>query len=67
MIAKFSSEPTPRPPETTIRAEVSSGRSEAATLSSTQAESAGVGGGGRGLDRGGGLLAGRARSWRRAR
>ena len=38
MIAKFSSEPTPRPPETTIRAEVSSGRSEAATLSSTQAE-----------------------------
>ena len=38
MMAKFSSEPTPRPPETTILAEASSGRSEAATLSSTQAE-----------------------------
>ncbi len=36
MIAKFSSDPTPRPPETTIFALVSSGRSDAATLSSTQ-------------------------------
>ena len=34
--AKSASLPTPRPPETTIFAEVSSGRSEAATLSSTQ-------------------------------
>ena len=41
MIAKFSSDPTPRPPETTILALVSSGRSEAATLSSTQDESPG--------------------------
>ena len=38
MMVKFSSEPRPRPPETTIRAEVRSGRSEAATVSSTQAE-----------------------------
>ena len=41
MIAKFSSEPMPRPPETTIFALVSSGRSEAATLSSTHDETPG--------------------------
>ncbi|VDC18946.1 hypothetical protein XINFAN_00032 [Pseudogemmobacter humi] len=38
MIAKLSFEPIPRPPETTIFALVSSGRSEAATRSSTKAE-----------------------------
>ena len=38
MIAKLSSEPTPRPPDTTIFADVSSGRSDAWTLSSTQVD-----------------------------
>ena len=59
MMAKFSCEPTPRPPETTIFAEVSSGRSEAAPLSSTQAERPGSAAARRGLDRARGLLAGR--------
>jgi hypothetical protein len=36
--AKSSSEPTPRPPETTTPAEVSSGRSLSATLSSTHSD-----------------------------
>ena len=58
MMAKFSSEPTPRPPETTIFAEASSGRSEVATLSSTQDESPGSAAAGRGLDRRRGLRAG---------
>ena len=58
MIAKFSSEPTARPPETTILAEASSGRSDACTLSSTEAETAGSADRVNGLDRARSLLAG---------